>query len=219
MRKGDAMRWGWILCLGALLLMPGHAEASREQKPQRPEARAETSAALQAGRPSQPARAATGGQAAQARPVTAAAQPARTVPSSPRPVPTSPSPVRLVSAPSGPAAAIPALHGQAARQPTRAEQQAALRRAGYEAQRARAIAAQTQRQAEPYRALRPAQPVQVAGHCTMANGRRVCTGQRQAALRWAAGLAPAAGSQAQCPDGTVAILALGHEDIYRCVPF
>jgi hypothetical protein len=36
---------------------------------------------------------------------------------------------------------------------------------------------------------------------------------------WAAGLSPAAGIQAdECPAGTMATLARGHEDIIRCMP-
>jgi len=31
-------------------------------------------------------------------------------------------------------------------------------------------------------------------------------------------LMPAAGNQTSCPDGTMATLALGHENVVRCVP-
>jgi hypothetical protein len=38
-------------------------------------------------------------------------------------------------------------------------------------------------------------------------------------MSWAQGLAPAAGIQANaCPDGTMAVLATGHDDIVRCMP-
>ena len=55
--------------------------------------------------------------------------------------------------------------------------------------------------------------------CQTVNGRRACGMTRQVSLRWQGGLAPAAGHQSQCPDGTMAMLALGHENVYRCVPF
>ncbi|WP_149539171.1 hypothetical protein [Siccirubricoccus phaeus] len=39
-------------------------------------------------------------------------------------------------------------------------------------------------------------------------------------VRWMSGLPAAANVQAQeCPDGTMATLARGHDDIVRCVPF
>ena len=38
-------------------------------------------------------------------------------------------------------------------------------------------------------------------------------------MNWTQGLSPAAGIQAnECPDGTMATLARGHEDITRCMP-
>ena len=38
-------------------------------------------------------------------------------------------------------------------------------------------------------------------------------------MSWAQGLSPAAGIQANaCPDGTMAVLATGHDDIIRCMP-
>ena len=47
-----------------------------------------------------------------------------------------------------------------------------------------------------------------------------CRGAVQAVnWRWAQGLPPAMGVQAQeCPVGTMATLAEGHEDIVRCIP-
>ncbi|MEI6159178.1 MAG: hypothetical protein WCP77_05025 [Roseococcus sp.] len=56
--------------------------------------------------------------------------------------------------------------------------------------------------------------------CTTRNGRRVCSpgATRTASMRWTGGLAPAAMSQAGCPDGTIATMAIGHNDITRCVP-
>ena len=44
-------------------------------------------------------------------------------------------------------------------------------------------------------------------------------GCRPQRMIWAQGLAPAAGIQANaCPDGTMAVLATGHDDIVRCMP-
>lgn len=56
--------------------------------------------------------------------------------------------------------------------------------------------------------------------CTVRHGRRNCTttASRSEVLRWTGGLAPAAMSQAACPDGTIATMAIGHNDITRCVP-
>ena len=57
--------------------------------------------------------------------------------------------------------------------------------------------------------------------CTTRNGRRTCAPAVRTAsvqMRWTGGLAPAGMSQAGCPDGTIATLAIGHSDITRCVP-
>lgn len=53
--------------------------------------------------------------------------------------------------------------------------------------------------------------------CRPASGRRSrCVGGQ--ALAWTRGLEPAAGIQAsECPDGTMATQARGHEDIIRCM--
>lgn len=70
-------------------------------------------------------------------------------------------------------------------------------------------------------ALSPRQLRQTAmASCTTRNGRRVCAPAitRTASMRWTGGLAPAAMSQAGCPDGTIATMAFGHNDITRCVP-
>lgn len=53
-----------------------------------------------------------------------------------------------------------------------------------------------------------------------------CTGRRcrtatvtRARFGWSHGLPPAAGIQANiCPDGTLATLARGHDDVVRCMP-
>ncbi|TCH98030.1 hypothetical protein EJV46_12545 [Roseococcus sp. SYP-B2431] len=57
--------------------------------------------------------------------------------------------------------------------------------------------------------------------CSSRNGRRTCTtttASRGEVMRWTGGLAPAAMSQSACPDGTIATMAIGHNDITRCVP-
>lgn len=69
------------------------------------------------------------------------------------------------------------------------------------------------------RAVARGQQARTTQQCSTVNGRRVCGMTRQVAFRWSGGLAPAAGHQSQCPDGTMAMLALGHENVYRCVPF
>ena len=81
---------------------------------------------------------------------------------------------------------------------------------------AAAIPYARQATAQPSRSLRHA----AVASCTTRNGRRVCSPSttRTAAFRWTGGLAPAAMSQAGCPDGTIATMALGHNDITRCVP-
>ncbi|MBX6375346.1 MAG: hypothetical protein IRZ13_14070 [Acetobacteraceae bacterium] len=43
-------------------------------------------------------------------------------------------------------------------------------------------------------------------------------GARRGTLHWQAGLPPADFSQRACPDGTLATLARGHDDVVRCVP-
>ncbi|WP_431304935.1 hypothetical protein [Sediminicoccus sp. BL-A-41-H5] len=57
-------------------------------------------------------------------------------------------------------------------------------------------------------------------NCTTRNGRRTCTpgATRTSGMSWTGGLAPAAFSQTGCPDGTIATMAIGHNDITRCVP-
>ncbi|WP_421993109.1 hypothetical protein [Roseococcus sp.] len=58
--------------------------------------------------------------------------------------------------------------------------------------------------------------------CSVRNGRRNCTTTASRGggdlMRWTGGLTPAAMSQSACPDGTIATMAVGHNDITRCVP-
>lgn len=52
--------------------------------------------------------------------------------------------------------------------------------------------------------------------CTGRKGSAQCRAPR---MVWTQGLSPAAGIQAnECPDGTMATLAHGHDDIIRCMP-
>jgi hypothetical protein len=60
--------------------------------------------------------------------------------------------------------------------------------------------------------------------CTRRNGRTVCGQPRQAASRdsvrgWQSGLMPVDYAQRECPEGTFATLARGHENVVRCMPF
>ncbi len=59
--------------------------------------------------------------------------------------------------------------------------------------------------------------------CTRRNGRTVCGQARQAVSRdsvrgWQVGLLPADNAQRECPEGTFATLARGHDDVVRCMP-
>ncbi len=63
-------------------------------------------------------------------------------------------------------------------------------------------------------------PLCASGHRTCGPTRATALrGGRQMALRWQGGLSPADGQQSECPDGTVAVLAIGHSDVYRCMPY
>jgi hypothetical protein len=68
---------------------------------------------------------------------------------------------------------------------------------------------------------RIAQPAS-ARRCTRRNGRTVCTTQRRVARNpvagWHRGLSSASMTQRDCPAGTFATLARGHDDIVRCMP-
>lgn len=54
--------------------------------------------------------------------------------------------------------------------------------------------------------------------CTRRNGRTSCTVARSQPLRWQAGLPAADYAQRDCPAGTFATLARGHDDVVRCMP-
>jgi hypothetical protein len=57
-----------------------------------------------------------------------------------------------------------------------------------------------------------------ATSCTRRNGRTVCGPARSSVAGWQAGLPVADQGQRECPDGTFATLARGHENVVRCMP-
>jgi len=54
--------------------------------------------------------------------------------------------------------------------------------------------------------------------CTRRNGRTICSAPVERPLSWQAGLPSASNAQRDCPAGTLATLARGHNDIVRCMP-
>jgi hypothetical protein len=56
-------------------------------------------------------------------------------------------------------------------------------------------------------------------NCTRRNGRTVCAPARSSVAGWQSGLPTANYAQRECPDGTFATLARGHDDVVRCMPF
>jgi hypothetical protein len=56
-------------------------------------------------------------------------------------------------------------------------------------------------------------------NCTQRNGRTNCAPARSSVAGWQSGLPRADYAQRDCPDGTLATLARGHEDVVRCMPF
>ncbi|WP_372624016.1 hypothetical protein [Falsiroseomonas sp.] len=59
---------------------------------------------------------------------------------------------------------------------------------------------------------------QAASSCTRRNGRRVCAPARSSIAGWQRGLPVANYTQRECPEGTLATLARGHDDVVRCMP-
>lgn len=55
------------------------------------------------------------------------------------------------------------------------------------------------------------------GNCRRSNGRTICS-QRDGVAGWQAGLPRADYTQRDCPAGTFATLARGHDDVVRCMP-
>ena len=64
-----------------------------------------------------------------------------------------------------------------------------------------------------------AAPRNAVANCTRQNGRTVCAPARSSVAGWQSGLARADYAQRDCPEGTFATLARGHEDVVRCMPF
>jgi hypothetical protein len=55
--------------------------------------------------------------------------------------------------------------------------------------------------------------------CTQRGGRNNCAPARSGVAGWQAGLPVANYAQRECPEGTFATLARGHDDVVRCMPF
>jgi len=67
-----------------------------------------------------------------------------------------------------------------------------------------------------------AQPVvarNAVAQCTQRNGRSNCAPARSSVAGWQSGLPVANYAQRECPEGTFATLARGHDDVVRCMPF
>lgn len=62
-------------------------------------------------------------------------------------------------------------------------------------------------------------PTRAATSCTRRDGRLVCGPARSSVAGWQSGLRVANQAQRDCPDGTFATLARGHDDVVRCMPF
>jgi hypothetical protein len=56
-------------------------------------------------------------------------------------------------------------------------------------------------------------------NCSQRNGRTSCAPARSSVAGWQSGLPRADYAQRECPEGTFAALARGHEDVVRCMPF
>jgi hypothetical protein len=79
--------------------------------------------------------------------------------------------------------------------------------------------AQVQRSAPLRGQLGMVRDARAASASTAISPRRGARG-RAVPMRWSAGLpAPALVQANECPDGTMATLAHGHDDIVRCMPF
>jgi hypothetical protein len=81
-----------------------------------------------------------------------------------------------------------------------------------------ASAATVSREAPATRA-RPTAARNAVAKCTQRNGRRSCAPARSSVAGWQSGLPVASYSQRECPEGTFATLARGHDDVVRCMPF
>jgi hypothetical protein len=74
----------------------------------------------------------------------------------------------------------------------------------------------TQRRGTVVRGAAAATISRSVGNCSRRNGRAVCGGDRN--LGWQAGLPAMTMEQQDCPVGTFATLARGHDDVIRCMP-
>jgi hypothetical protein len=81
-----------------------------------------------------------------------------------------------------------------------------------------ASAATVSREAPATRA-RPAAARNAVAQCTQRNGRTNCAPARSSVAGWQSGLPVANYAQRECPEGTCATLARGHDDVVRCMPF
>jgi len=146
-----------------------------------------------------------------------AAAPARATPAKP--------PVRA-SAAAAPARATPARATPARAAPTRAtaarttpQRQTALRPGDVRSQRQGIVVRGAAAAGIPRGAA-------LTGHtasrdqatCTRRNGRTQCATPRERPLAWQAGLPPMSNAQSECPGGTFATLASGHNNVVRCMP-
>jgi hypothetical protein len=70
-------------------------------------------------------------------------------------------------------------------------------------------------------AARPTQATarNAVANCTPTAGRTACAPARSSVASWQSGLPRADYAQRDCPEGTLATLARGHEDVVRCMPF
>jgi flagellar capping protein FliD len=70
-------------------------------------------------------------------------------------------------------------------------------------------------------AARPTQATarNAVANCTPTAGRTACAPARSSVAGWQSGLPRADYAQRDCPEGTLATLARGHEDVVRCMPF
>jgi hypothetical protein len=78
--------------------------------------------------------------------------------------------------------------------------------------------ARTQRTGIVVRGANAATVSRNAATCTRRNGRTVCGPSRSGIAGWQAGLPQVSMAQRDCPAGTFATLARGHDDIVRCMP-
>ena len=188
------MRLVLLAFLSLVLIVPG-AEASR-----RDDDRGRTTTQTQAKGAKADGRRAT---PVAARPVTPSAAAAPT-----RAAPTRAAPTR--------AARAPATRQQQAGRATASRQQARRQPAG----RAMADAGQvrTQRTGLVVRGASAATVSRESANCTRRNGRTVCGARRDGVAGWQAGLPQVNMAQSECPAGTFATLARGHENVVRCMP-